>query len=67
MHRDSGAGIEGFLVAYDAVALGHQDELAPRDLVQAHGLGHDAFRLAVGVNIGRIPLCTPGQSKCSAV
>lgn len=55
MHSNTSASIEGLFIADRAVALGHQHNFATRDTKLAHSLSHDAFGLAVGVNIGCVP------------
>jgi hypothetical protein len=47
------------LLSHAAERLAHQHQLVAREVVFPDGLGDDALRVAVGVDVGRVPLDRP--------
>lgn len=56
VHGHFRADVEVFLVARQAVAFGHDNEFATRDVVYLHCLSHKFFRLSIRVDVCSIPL-----------
>lgn len=49
------------VLAHAAPGFGHQDKFMAGKAILFNGLGNDTLRVAVGVNVGRVPLFTRSE------
>lgn len=56
MHGDSRAWIKLLRVTDNSIYLGHDHHFPPWNLILVESFAKEALRLAVGINIGSVPL-----------